>query len=127
MIEEILKTVKKNLFLIFLIVLISFLSFYLGWISKTAGQPIKIEKAGIQEVFTNDSQQNKGSALRSFSEGGVEKIDFRVVASKKSTSGKYHFLWCPGAKQIKEENKIFFNSEKEAVSAGYVLAANCLK
>ncbi len=58
---------------------------------------------------------------------GVEKIDFRVVASKKSTSGKYHFLWCAGAKQIKEENKLYFNSEGEAISAGYTLAGNCTK
>ena len=58
---------------------------------------------------------------------GVEKIDFRVVASKKSTSGKYHFLWCAGAKQIKEENKLYFNSEGEAISAGYTLAGNCAK
>lgn len=125
MLSNILKIIKKNLFLIFLIILISFLSFQLGRISKDASQSIRLEKAGIQEIFgqknsnikTGDDNQSRG----------VEKIDFRAVASKKSTSMKYHFLWCAGAKQIKEGNKLYFNSEQEAISAGYTLAANCSK
>ncbi len=55
----------------------------------------------------------------------VNKLDKRVVASKNSTSKLYHFTWCSGAKRIKEENKVWFASEAEAVTAGYSLAANC--
>ena len=47
----------------------------------------------------------------------------RIVASKKGS--KYHLEDCSGAKRIKEENKIWFNSEKEARKAGYEPAANC--
>ena len=126
MLPQFLQIIKKNLYLISLIILISFLSFQLGRISKNGSQQIKVEKASIQEIFTDESQ-NMGPVLRSFSEGGVERIDFRVVVSKKSTSMRYHFLWCPGAKQIKDGNKIYFNSEQEAISAGYSLAANCSK
>ncbi len=46
-----------------------------------------------------------------------------VVASSKGT--KYHYLNCPGAKQISEANKITFTSAKEAEAAGYTRAANC--
>lgn len=46
-----------------------------------------------------------------------------VVASKSGT--KYHLLNCPGAKQIKQENKIEFASIKEAEAAGYAPASNC--
>ncbi len=46
-----------------------------------------------------------------------------LVASKSGT--KYHFISCPGAKQIKESNKIFFSSKEEAQAAGYKPAANC--
>lgn len=46
-----------------------------------------------------------------------------VVASKNST--KYHYPWCPGAKQISDANKITFNSAAEAQAAGYEPAANC--
>lgn len=56
-----------------------------------------------------------------------QKLDFRVVASKNSTTKRYHFLWCPGAEKIKEENKIYFVSEAEAQGRGYTLAANCAK
>ncbi len=45
------------------------------------------------------------------------------VASKSGT--KYHLVTCPGAKQIKEENKIFFVSTAEAEAAGYTKASNC--
>ena len=125
MLSELTETIKKNIFLIILIILVSLLSFQLGRISKTASQPIKIEKASVQEIFT-ESQNSKIKVQSSDSEsGGVERIDFRVVVSKNSD--KYHFLWCSGAKRIKEENKIYFNSEEEAISAGYTLAGNCSK
>src|SRR3989344_4718269 len=108
MLTEFLNLIKKNLFLIFLIVLISLLSFQLGRISKNASQPIRIEKAAIQEIFSGQNLDIKTSG--DSKNRGVENFDFRVVMSKKSTSRKYHFLWCTGAKQIKEENKIYFNS-----------------
>lgn len=46
-----------------------------------------------------------------------------VVVSKNGT--KYHFPWCAGAGQIKEENKIWYATEKDAQSAGYTKAGNC--
>ena len=125
MLSEIIQIIKKNFFLGFLIALVAFLSFYLGRISKNASQPIRIEKAVIQEIF---DQQNSGININNDNENrGVQNFDFRVVASKKSTSMRYHFLWCPGAKQIKEENKVYFNSEEVAIKAGYSLAGNCTK
>ncbi len=141
MLSEIFQIIKKNLFLIFLIILISFLSFQLGRISNSSSQPIRIERAGIQEIFQPDANI-RIDAIDTNKDRGVERIDFRaksiqeldrspdsiefrVVVSKNSN--KYHFLWCSGAKRIKEENKIYFNSENEAISAGYSLAGNCNK
>lgn len=46
-----------------------------------------------------------------------------VVASKSGT--KYHLPSCPGAQQIKAENRIEFPSIEAAKSAGYSPAANC--
>lgn len=45
------------------------------------------------------------------------------VASKSGT--KYHKISCPGAKQIKETNKIYFMTQTEAEAAGYTKASNC--
>ncbi|TSC91031.1 MAG: Uncharacterized protein G01um10142_141 [Parcubacteria group bacterium Gr01-1014_2] len=136
MLSEILETIKKNLFLIFLIVLISLLSFQLGRISKTSFQPIKIEKASLLEIQNlgtegrvGETEKNLKTDFRTKSiqelDRSPDSIEFRVVASKNSN--KYHFLWCPGAKQIKEQNKIYFNTEQEAINAGYILAGNCSK
>lgn len=47
----------------------------------------------------------------------------QYVGSKSGS--KYHLLWCPGASQIKESNKVYFNTEDEAFRAGYAPAANC--
>jgi len=45
------------------------------------------------------------------------------VGSKSGT--KYHLTTCAGAKRIKPENQIYFNTPKEAEAAGYSKAANC--
>jgi hypothetical protein len=49
--------------------------------------------------------------------------DSPYVGSKSGT--KYHLITCPGAKQIKAENKIFFATVRDAAAAGYTPAANC--
>lgn len=45
------------------------------------------------------------------------------VGSKNGS--KFHLPTCPGASQIKEENKVYFASKEEAYSKGYTPAANC--
>ena len=45
------------------------------------------------------------------------------VASKNGS--KYHLLTCPGASQIKEENKVFFDTVEQAHAQGYTPAGNC--
>ena len=46
-----------------------------------------------------------------------------VVGSRSGT--KYHLPDCPGALQMKDENKIFFSSIEAAQAAGYTPAGNC--
>jgi hypothetical protein len=47
----------------------------------------------------------------------------QFVASKNGT--KYYFPWCGTVKNIKEENKIWFQTREEAEAAGYEPASNC--
>ncbi len=47
----------------------------------------------------------------------------QYVGSKNGT--KFHLPSCPGASQIKEENKVYFTSKQDAYSKGYSEAANC--
>lgn len=46
-----------------------------------------------------------------------------VVGSKSGT--KYHLPTCPGASQIKPENRIEFATVEQALAAGYKPAVNC--
>jgi len=39
------------------------------------------------------------------------------------SGGKYYFLTCSEVKRIKEENKIFFKTEQEAIDAGYSVSS----
>jgi len=52
-----------------------------------------------------------------------EDITGDIVASKQGS--KYHLSSCPGAKQIKPENRVVFPSAAAAAAAGYEPAANC--
>jgi methylphosphotriester-DNA--protein-cysteine methyltransferase len=71
--------------------------------------------AQVVEVATS-SQKQAVSAQKTVIKGSF-------VASK---SGKaYHLPWCSGAKRIKEENKIWFQTKEEAEKAGYHPAGNC--
>lgn len=53
----------------------------------------------------------------------VAPVGVTVVASRSGT--KYHLPDCPGAKQMKPENRIEFPSSAAAEAAGYTPAANC--
>lgn len=52
-----------------------------------------------------------------------ESIEIKVIGNKNSKL--YHYPWCSGAKNMKEENKVFFDSIEEAKNAGYKPASNC--
>lgn len=47
----------------------------------------------------------------------------QYVASKNGSV--YHLPWCSGAKRIKDENKVWFESKVAAEAAGYRPASNC--
>lgn len=119
----------KRLYLSLVIILVALLSFGLGRLT-TAGQSgdIKIDFDPSLSEFQPPAGQGKpqtAAAAQSLtkSPAATESASAEVVASKNGS--KYHYSYCPGAKQIKEENKITFNSAKEAEASGYVLAGNC--
>lgn len=102
-----LKANKEDVFLIFTIVAVALIGFALGRISALRENkfPIEVQSASIM------------------SPPAGEKKDSKIVGSKDGTV--YHLANCSGAKQIKEENKIYFSSQEEAQKAGYRPAANC--
>ncbi len=94
-----------------LIVLVSLISFALG-------------RASVQSAVIDRTVSQTRIQLREpIATASATSPTIRYVGSKNGS--KYHAPWCPGASQIKEANRIYFNSEEEAQVRGYTPAANC--
>lgn len=118
-----------------IIVLVAFGSFGLGRLSRIEELKTPMEIKGIngaesQVAAISSSDDGKtGISIKSITKQSSEANKIAVpnegfiVGSK--TGKKYHFPWCAGAQQIKEENKVWFANEEEAKAAGFTPAANC--
>jgi len=104
---------KKDLFYISTLSFLLSIAFGFGYFTANL---VKLQKPPIvvESITTNDSNYTEN--MKNFQEG-------EVLASVNSD--KFHFLHCPGAKTIKEDNKIYFKNAQEALRAGFVLAGNC--
>ena len=102
-IHYILDKIKQNRLAVLsalLIIASSSFSFYLGYSSKTC-------KSSIYAIHSDTDETSKT----------------RFIASKR---GKYFYPeWCSSAKRIKEQNRVYFNSAKEAQNAGYKISDSC--
>jgi hypothetical protein len=107
---------NTSILLSILIITVSSLSFYLGRLS-VADAPV----GAMGETESQSATAISGTDIS----GPTELVDESgaYVASKSGT--KYHLPWCTGAKQIKESNKIWFETKEEAERAGYTPASNC--
>jgi hypothetical protein len=109
----------RQLFLAIIIILVALLAFGLGRLSVGEREAVRIEYN--PEIFNSQfSISNEASVLHAAA--NIQNSG-SVVASKNGT--KYHYSHCPGAKQIKEENKISFESPQAAEASGYTMASNC--
>lgn len=120
-----------TIYIAVLLVLVAFVSFGLGrlsvtesvtkqpFVGQTALQPATVIQAEATSTVATSTKSVEVLPIAQPLPSPVQNY----VASKSGT--KYHAMHCPGAKQIKETNKIFFQSEQEAEAAGYTRAANC--
>ena len=131
MLTKFLNFVKKNesdIVLVSGVILIALISFGAGRLTglEINKESIIIEDpaptASIQESLNNNQEnikpEGQSSNISSAQEG-------KFVGS--INSDKYHWPWCPFAKNIKPENQIWFNSEAEAQAAGYKPDSNFYK
>ena len=140
-IQEIVTNIKRILgdvdtFLALLLILTAVSAFGLGRLSVAQNTPqnkeIKMtempasalvaESNGQETVKVSESPTTTPKTPEQSTQQVIPQKE-QYVASKNGT--KYHLPWCPGAKQIKEENKIWFSSKEEAEKAGYTPASNC--
>lgn len=115
---------KSDLFIAALVCLVGLGSFGLGRLSVIwpAKDPITIENQELR-VKNQGREQTTGNSSSTDSKVIPPASSGRYVASKSGTA--YHYPWCPGASQIKEANKIWFQTKAEAEARGYKPAANC--
>jgi len=64
-----------------------------------------------------------GVCLLSFSGIGLSQESKVYVGSKNSN--KYHYTWCKWAQKINPQNKVVFDSVKQAQAAGYIPCKVC--
>lgn len=109
-------------------VLVSIIAFGLGVLwqgSKAQKAPIIVDKS--KSAFANKNHESGITNHGDLASGQEQKINTQAsilyIASK--SGAKYHLPSCPGAKQIKPENRIEFKSKEEAEARGYSPAANC--
>jgi hypothetical protein len=99
---------KKNfLFVTAIVVLTSLISFFLGRLSV-----LEIDSGGVEIHYSDVAEElTQGDG------------DFKVFASVNGS--KYYFDWC--SSQVKDSNKIYFDSEQAAQATGRELASGCNK
>lgn len=109
---------EDRLFIALLLVVLVVTAFGLGRLAERAAQtpnPTSVSVAADHNERTSTSSRLEQAVN--------DTSDIQYVASKSGT--KYHLPWCPGAQQMKESNKIYFDSKTAAEAAGYTPAANC--
>lgn len=119
---------QKDIFIALVIILVAFASFGLGRLSKIQNNKESITIEDISDNGVESATKSiKGASNSSVTvdKQGVPTVSTKknYVASKNGT--KYYLAWCGGVNNIKEQNKVWFNTKEEAIAAGYGPAANC--
>jgi len=114
----------KDVLIVIVIVLVALGSFGLGRLSK------KPQNGGLQIEYTNQVINGGVNALSAQNQPKKEVLGVSTSNTIKtyfasSRGSKYYYLGCTGGKELKEENKIYFNSEQEAINAGYEKSVTC--
>ncbi len=118
----------EPVFVSLLLCLVAILAFYLGRISvNTASSDKGVTLVATTSLIRSNSQAatitNSDTGVTPAVDATANTSQGAFVASKSGT--KYHLTTCPGAKQIKPDNKIYFATRDEAEAAGYSKASNC--
>lgn len=115
---------NDQIFFAIIVVLVGIASFSLGRASVLENAPnAAAVKTAAPKAVTMETSPTREVHVTGDKVTAEETSTGTLVGSKSGT--KYHLPTCPGAKQIKEENKIYFSDTKEAEAAGYKPAANC--
>ncbi len=116
---------KSEWFAGLVLILVALSAFGLGRLSALTSPQTPVELVGMPEspLTASPAAANLNTTKNLTIDNNKNVSSGEVVASKEGS--KYHYPWCPGAKQIKEGNKISFPTSAAARAAGYTPAGNC--
>lgn len=117
---------NPDILLVAIILLTGSASFALGRLSalEENRESVTVSTASVFDAMNSKGPTFFNSQGRSLdSAPTASATQGQYVASKNGT--KYHLPWCPGALQINDANKIWFDSKESAEKAGYAPASNC--
>ena len=114
---------NDQLFYGVIIMIVGIASFALGQASNSTISETAVVQVVEPIVIENNSNTALLTATKVLNSNTTKLPKNGFIASKNGT--KYHLLDCPGAKQIKEKNRIIFDTKQAAEAAGYTKAANC--
>lgn len=122
----------KNILIVFIVILVGLGSFGLGRLSK--GQEDKkldilYQNLSQNNLVTNSSPLNLSSNSSNILNKGTNPSN-TTTSSKKGyiaskIGSKYYPIDCSAGEKLKESNKIYFSTEKEAIEAGYTRSSSC--
>ena len=117
---------KRDIYGLCVVVLVALSSFFLGRLSvfEERAVPVTIENISANSPvvlgeFTESSVVNEAPVSVKVTKPSAGTY----VGSKNGT--KFHLPYCPGASQISETNKVWFQTKEEAIAKGYSPASNC--
>ncbi len=115
----------KDILIVLIVILVGLASFGLGRLSKDTNNGIKIEQLGGGSV----TNQGKGLLNDQLGSNVISAQNSPNTSEKvffaSSRGSKYYGVSCSAGKNIKVENRIYFNSASEAEGKGYTLASSC--
>lgn len=106
------------LFMAILLLLVGVVSFGLGR-QSVVGEVVDLGRTSPAGIIFTEAPSLPPADTAPLKQPGAGQ----VVASRSGS--KYHLPNCPGASQIKQENKVYFDTIALAEAAGYTAAANC--
>ncbi len=115
-----------------IVILVGLGSFGLGRLSKDSKSAgLKIEYPGPGALPSGKELVQPANALSApvANQLSANFVKNPPVSGKtffaSKVGHKYYSIGCSGGKTIKESNKVYFNTEAEAISAGYEKSASC--
>ncbi len=108
----------KDILIVIIVILVGLASFELGRLSK------ENDSSGIKIEYPSRNTTQAANVVSSAENAKVpENIGKTFFASSRGT--KYYSIGCSAGKNLKQENRVYFETREEAEKAGYALSAMC--